>query len=162
VWLAFRSSHPTWWNNLGTVWSEYVTSYTGGAWTSAAYLNHSDAVLDNRPALASAKPGSLMMIGSSDGRREFETLRGRGARARGNVVEDPYNFDLYVHTLTLGPAAQKAELSAAQPAAAGAMADSPEQRHITAIRAARVNASAPASRGRAHAPPWRRDHAQRP
>ena len=148
VWLAFRSSHPTWWNSLGTVWTEYVTSYAGGAWTGASYLHHSDAVLDSRPALVSPEAGSLMMIASSDGRREFEAVRGQ--RARGSVVEDPYNFDLYVHTLTLGPAARPAELAAAPPPSAPAMADSPEQSQIAAMRAARVAGKYRIARGEFH------------
>ncbi|MFN7935737.1 MAG: DUF3604 domain-containing protein [Bryobacteraceae bacterium] len=148
VWMAFRSDHPTWWNTLGTVWSEYVMSYAGGAWTSPVFLSHSDAVLDNRPALASVKGGSLMIVGASDGRREFEAVRGRGRR--GNVVEDPYNFDLWAHTLTLGPASQAAQLSAGSAAASSGVADAPEQTQIAAMRAARIAGKYQIARGEFH------------
>jgi hypothetical protein len=148
VWIVFRSSHPTFWNSLGTVWSEYVASYAGGAWTGPSFMSHSDAVLDNRPALASVKAGALLMIGSSDGRREWETAGGRG-----NVVEDPYDFDLFVHGLTLGPAAKPADLVAARPSpspAESSPADQPEQAQIAAMRAARVAGKYRIARGEFH------------
>ncbi|MEZ5351491.1 MAG: DUF3604 domain-containing protein [Bryobacteraceae bacterium] len=149
VWLAVRSSHPTWWNTLGTVWSEYVTSYAGGSWTGAAFLAHSDAVLDNRPALASPKAGTLMIMGSSDGRRESELGRGRGGRRRGQ--QDPYDFDLYAHTVVMGPAAEAARTgpsSAAMPA--GRAPDAAEQLQVSAMRAARIEGKYRIARGEFH------------
>ncbi len=136
VWLAFRSNHPVWWNTLGTVWSEYVTSYAGNGWTAPSFVSHSDAVLDSRPALVSAKGGTAMLVASTDGRREALPAGGRG---RGNTVEDPYNFELWAHTMTLGPAAQKAEVVAAKAtnATAGRTGEG-EKQQIAAMRAARV------------------------
>src|SRR5579864_1932313 len=61
MWLALRSSHPIWWNPIGTVWSEYVISYDGTQWTGPIFLSHSDNLLDNRPALVSPKAGQLMV-----------------------------------------------------------------------------------------------------
>ena len=52
IWLAFRSPHPTWWNPIGTVWTEYLVSFNGKEWTRPIFLNHTDNILDNRPALA--------------------------------------------------------------------------------------------------------------
>ena len=52
IWLAFRSPHPTWWNPIGTVWTEYLVSFDGKEWTRPIFLDHTDNILDNRPALA--------------------------------------------------------------------------------------------------------------
>src|SRR5262249_8561224 len=71
LWLACRSKHPSFWSPLGTVYTEFVTSYAGGEWTRAVYLDHSDNLLDNRPALVSTKAGEIAVIHSSDGRRRF-------------------------------------------------------------------------------------------
>ena len=103
LWLAFRSVHPVWWSQLGTVWTEYVASYTEGAWTAPIYVHHSDNLLDNRPALAFPRAGELMLIGSSDYRRHFEWGQQTGQAGRG-FVTDPYNNDLFAGTLRL-PAA---------------------------------------------------------
>jgi hypothetical protein len=71
IWLAFRSAHPIWWSALGTVWTEHVVSFDGKAWSSPIYLNHSDNLLDNRPALVSTRAGQLLVLGSSDNRRQY-------------------------------------------------------------------------------------------
>src|SRR5262249_53099292 len=42
MWLAVRSVNPVWWTILGTVWTEYVMSYSGGKWTEPIYLHHTD------------------------------------------------------------------------------------------------------------------------
>jgi hypothetical protein len=78
IWLAFRSSHPTLWNPIGTVWSEYVASFDGKSWTGPIYLFRSDNVLDNRPALVSRRAGDLMVLESSDYRHEIQLLTKRG------------------------------------------------------------------------------------
>jgi hypothetical protein len=70
LWLAFRSVNPVWFIPLGTVWTEYVTSYDGENWSAPVLLDHSDNLLDNRPAVASVRPGELMVVGSSDNRRD--------------------------------------------------------------------------------------------
>ena len=93
MWLAFRSVNPVWWNPIGSVWSEYVMSYDNGAWTAPIYLDHSDDILDNRPALVSTGAGELMIIGSSDGRRQFHRIE----------ANDPYNNDLFANTIALPP-----------------------------------------------------------
>ena len=69
LWLACRSKHPNFWSPLGTVYTEFVTSYANSEWTPAIYIHDSDNLLDNRPALVSIKPGELLMIHSADGRR---------------------------------------------------------------------------------------------
>lgn len=107
LWLAFRSAHPIWWNLVGTVWTEFVTSYDGNAWTAPVFLSHSDNLLDNRPALASTRAGEIMVIGSSDSRRQFHRVgpaAAGGMQLDGSVPQDPYNNDLYVNTIDLAPA----------------------------------------------------------
>jgi hypothetical protein len=153
VWLAFRSDHPTWWSPLGTVWTEYVTSYTGSSWLGATYIAHSDAVLDNRPALVSAKPGELTVISSADGRLNFEGARrpGRRAAAAGaQVVDDPYDYDLYASTLSLGPASAKAQLKAADPIPVAPAPSDPEWKAIAAMRSAKVAGKYKLIRGEFH------------
>ena len=124
IWLAYRSVTPVWWNPLGTVWTEYVVSYDGATWTGPVYLSHSDNVLDNRPALVSTTPGQVMIIGSADGRADFQAALRHGSRANspggvstyvGLPVEDPYNNDLYASTLTLGPARAAIDTAPAAP-----------------------------------------------
>ena len=58
IWLAFRSPHPTWWNPIGTVWTEYLVSFNGKEWTRPIFLNHTDNILDNRPALVAVRTAS--------------------------------------------------------------------------------------------------------
>ena len=71
LWLTFRSAFPVRWSVIGTVWTEYVTSYDGNSWTAPIYLAHSDNLLDNRPAVVATRPGELVEVGSSDGRGNF-------------------------------------------------------------------------------------------
>jgi hypothetical protein len=71
-WLAFRTAHPIWWSPLGTVWSEELVSFDGKDWSKPIFLNHSDNLLDNRPALVSIANGKLLIVNSSDGRRNFQ------------------------------------------------------------------------------------------
>jgi Protein of unknown function (DUF3604) len=108
IWLAFRSMHPAVWTPIGTSWSEYVISYDGKAWTGPAYIFRSDNTLDNRPALVSQRGGELVVIGSSDSRREIEFLLKKGWDLRSllsSAIPDPYNNDLYASVLNLPPAA---------------------------------------------------------
>ena len=107
LWLAVRSAHPIWWNPLGTVWTEHVASFDGNSWTGPVYIDHTDNLLDNRPALVSTHGGELMVIGSSDARRQFY-LSERSIGQDGFTMQeykDPYNNDLYMSTLALPPAA---------------------------------------------------------
>lgn len=107
IWLAFRSMGPVTWSLLGTSWSEYVTSFDGKAWTNPVYLFRSDNTLDNRPALVSRKAGDLIVIESSDSRRDVQLglLKGWNlALWDGYGFTDPYNNNLYASVLSLPPA----------------------------------------------------------
>jgi hypothetical protein len=139
LWLAVRSAQPIWWNQMGTVWSEHVASYDGKSWTGPVFLAHSDNLLDNRPTLVSAKPGELMVIGSSDSRRQFQL----GEKLLEGSIEDPFNNDLYLNTLALGPApAPVAAKAAGNAAVAGPSAlVTSERGTIMAMRAYRVKSA---------------------
>jgi len=107
IWLAFRSMGPVVWSLLGTSWSEYVTSFDGKIWTDPVYLFRSDNTLDNRPALVSRRPGDLIVIESSDSRREVQLGLAKGWNAGvwdGYGFADPYNNDLYASVIALPPA----------------------------------------------------------
>jgi hypothetical protein len=114
LWLAFRSAQPVFWNPNGTVWHELVISFDGRSWTGPILLSRSDNILDNRPAVVSRKAGDLVVIGSSDYRRELEHLIrqgwGMGPGAGGAAVvnpaslKDPYNDDLWASVIFLPPA----------------------------------------------------------
>lgn len=115
IWLAFRSAHPIWWSPLGTVWTEYVVSYDGKSWTRPVFLNHTDNLLDNRPALSAIGKGRLLIVGSSDNRRDFhagESLSGPGGLGDRAPI-DPYENDLWSHELDLGPGRQELHVVAA-------------------------------------------------
>jgi len=139
LWLAFRSAHPVWWNPAGTVWSEYVVSCDGGKWTGPVFLTHSDNLLDNRPALASPQPGRLLVIGSSDNRRQFQL--GQSA-AIADIVTDPYNNDLWSNEIVLGPAGGPLAVKASAPPAAGVdPASRPEAAAVAMLRKARLRSA---------------------
>jgi len=96
---------------IGTIWSEYVVSFDGKAWSDPVLVSHSDNRLDNRPALASIRPGELMIVGSSDHRRELPPMKPGLPPARqvqmyfeDSTGPDKYNNDLFVNTIALGPA----------------------------------------------------------
>ncbi len=132
IWLAVRSAHPIFWSTLGTVWTEHLISFDGKTWSNSIFLNHSDNLLDNRPALVSTQAGHLLVIGSSDSRRRFDL--GEPLRAQ---KEDPYNNDLYASEVVLSPAAQPLAVSATQPvqvAGAQAVADKTDLAMVKAIR----------------------------
>jgi hypothetical protein len=119
LWLTFRSVNPVWFGALGTVWTEFVTSYDGSNWSAPVYLDHSDNLLDNRPAVASVKAGELIVVGSSDGRRDLEVTQQRQAPNGGAPVLpaiDPYNNDLWVSYLEMG-AGGKIQTTQASPVA---------------------------------------------
>jgi hypothetical protein len=107
LWLAFRSNHPAVWGPLGTSWSEYVVSFDGTRWTGPIYLNRSDNLLDNRPALVTRGAGDLVVIESSDSRRDSSTLIKQGWNLKEILAfsePDPYQNDLYASVLKLPPA----------------------------------------------------------
>jgi hypothetical protein len=116
-WLAFRTPHPTWWNPIGSVWTEYLLSFDGKAWTNPIFLNHTDNLLDNRPALAPISKGKLLIVNSSDGRRNFK-LSEQASYQDGSVQSvnspgDPFNNDLWTQEIDLGPANQAIPVIAA-------------------------------------------------
>jgi hypothetical protein len=122
LWLAFRSAFPVWWTQIGTVWTEHLVSFDGAAWTPPIYLHHSDNLLDNRPALVSTAAGSLMILGASDGRRQFRQLPAMNlgpnappARQTRQAEPDPYNSDLYATEISLSPASRTAAVKTTAP-----------------------------------------------
>jgi hypothetical protein len=103
LWLVCRSKHPNFWSPLGTVWTEFVTSYANSEWSRAIYVHHSDNLLDNRPALVSNKPGELHIIYSSDGRRRFipmSYMPGIRTSLDEETPNDPYQNDLYMSRIS--------------------------------------------------------------
>ncbi len=108
LWLASRSPHPTTWNPIGTVWTEYLVSFDGKEWTRPIFLNHSDNLLDNRPALVAIANGKLLMVNSSDGRRNLKRTEGNPNPSgyEQNPSPDPYENDLWCDEIDLGPAAK--------------------------------------------------------
>jgi hypothetical protein len=138
IWLAFRSAHPIWWSPLGTVWTEHLVSFDGKVWSSPIFLNHSDNLLDNRPALVSTRAGQLLVLGSSDNRRQYQL--GENVSSPLGIVAsskaDPYNNDLYSNEIDLGPASQPLAVSEAKPieTAGPQVADSTDLRLVSLIR----------------------------
>jgi hypothetical protein len=102
--IAFRTAHPLWWSPIGTVWSEYVISFDGKQWSKPIYLDHSDNLLDNRPAVLATAPGRLIIVNSSDGRHKFVPASSIMGEREG--TKDPYNNDLWSQELDLGPGDQ--------------------------------------------------------
>jgi hypothetical protein len=141
IWLAFRTAHPIWWNPIGTVWSEYVTSFDGSKWSSPVFLTHSDNLLDNRPALLSTAPGRLTIVGSSDGRRQFPIPERFGATTNLEPAPraDPFNNDLYANEIDLGPAAGAPEVVAAPPPITAPPADRADAAAVKRMRDYRLN-----------------------
>ncbi len=144
MWLAFRSMHPSVWTPIGTSWSEYVISYDGKAWTGPVYIFRSDNVLDNRPALLSKQGGELVVINSSDSRREVQYMLKKGwslGQLLGSPIPDPYNNDLYASVLNLPVAAGQIPSRAIGPPPPPALiADLDKDRGATsAVRNYRIN-----------------------
>jgi hypothetical protein len=149
LWLAARSNHPIWWNPIGTVWHEYVVSYDGDRWTGPVYLAHSDNLLDNRPALISTSAGELITLGSSDSRHQFQLAN---VAAIGGIVNDPYNNDIYINRMKLGPGSGKLAVkdSPAQVGAGPSPEDNAEQTSVAGMRAARIQGKYRLVRGEFH------------
>jgi len=118
IWLTCRTAFPIFWTSIGSVWTEYLVSYSGSTWTGPMYVHHSDNLLDNRPAVVSPKAGEVLVIGSSDGRREFRAISympGIHTLGPDELPVDPYSNDLYASHVSLGsasapPAAKSAGL----------------------------------------------------
>ncbi len=139
IWLAFRTAHPIWWSPLGTVWTENLVSFDGKDWSAPIFLNHSDNLLDNRPALVSTGNGKLLIVNSSDGRRNFQIDQAASLPLGVNVdiPFDPYNNDLWSDEIDLGPGNQVisvAPLTAAEIKSDPATADAADAAGIKAIR----------------------------
>jgi hypothetical protein len=119
IWLAFRTPHPVWWNPIGSVWTENLVSFDGKQWTKPIFLNHTDNLLDNRPALVPIASGKLLIVNSSDGRRNFKLAEGisNPLGLSQTAPADPYNNDLWSDEVDLGPAAQTISVVAAGPEA---------------------------------------------
>ncbi|MEZ5351672.1 MAG: hypothetical protein R2762_03485 [Bryobacteraceae bacterium] len=151
LWMAFRSNHPIWWNPLGTTWSEWVSSYDGSQWTGPIYVMHSDNLLDNRPAIVSKTGGEVLLIGSADGRREFHRMR-RGAANVADIVDDPYNNDLWLNTVTLPPGSGALDARAAARLPRGGLGNEEmaEKQVWQRMRAAKVDGKYRIVRGEFH------------
>jgi hypothetical protein len=118
IWLAFRTPHPTWSSSIGTAWEEYLVSFDGKGWTQPIFLDHTDNLLDNRPALAAVANGKLLMVNSSDGRRDTSPAKtANKSSLNPKAPADPYNNDLWSREVDLGPATQAIPVIAARPEA---------------------------------------------
>ncbi|WP_180540420.1 DUF3604 domain-containing protein [Nevskia soli] len=147
IWLAVRSAHPVFWSPIGTVWTEFLISYDGKGWTNPIFLNHSDNLLDNKPALVSTQPGQLLVVNSSDKRRRYDL--GEAINSPLGIMptrkEDPYENDLYASTIDLGVASQPLAVADAPPvqvAGAEAVADKTDLAALKKIRDYTINTSA--------------------
>ena len=155
LWLAYRSNHPQFWMPIGTIWTEYLVSFDGKAWNEPIFVSHSDNLLDNRPALASLRPGELMMINSSDHRRELPPMKGDDVPlAYFNEIHNPdkYNNDLFVNTIALELASGSVAVrpAAAIPEASVAAFVARERQTLAAIRGFRTPEGLRIVRGEFH------------
>ncbi len=131
IFLAYRTAHPTWWSGIGTVWFENVVAYDGQSWTNPIFINHSDNLLDNRPALASTAAGELLIVGSSDGRQQFVPRV-----ALYQAGSDPYNNNLFASRMVISDPVKQMQLqpAAAPTVAAGSNTDTPNARRLREYR----------------------------
>lgn len=71
VWVAFRGKPGSNWRvRVGTVWCEYLTRLGSNGWSPAAWIPHSNNILDNRPALTPLGSAGVLTVFSADGRGE--------------------------------------------------------------------------------------------
>jgi hypothetical protein len=99
------------------------------------YLHHSDNLLDNRPAIVSAKAGEALVIGSSDGRREFRAISympGIHTLGPDELPVDPYSNDLFASHVSLGSASAPPATKNAAPVEVSAL-DPREKVEIDAV-----------------------------
>ena len=81
MWLAFRGKPGANWRvRVGTVWCEYLTRLSSQGWSEAAWMPHSNNILDNRPALTRVGDSGMLAVFSADGRGEVSPP----------TVEDPH------------------------------------------------------------------------
>jgi len=109
VYLVYRTAAPATRSPLGSVWFENLVYFDGQEWTAPIFLPQSDNALDNRPALAAAGSGDLLVVSSSDHRHSLAAGGGRPA-ARG---QEGLNNDLVLAEVQTGARARKSELTAA-------------------------------------------------
>ncbi len=157
VWLAYRTATPQWWNPLGTVWFQNLTSFDGQAWLPAVFITHSDNLLDKQPALASTAAGELLIVNASDGRQQFTPQPQMAAAAQRR--EDLYNNDLYASRIVLGDSVKPMQLEAAaastpaSPVAAAVASNAPvtaDTRRLREYRAKLGNTEYRIMRGEFH------------
>jgi len=68
VFLAYRNVVGSVRGPVGTTWFENLVFFDGETWTGPVFLPHSDAVLDNRPAMLGLDDGKVFIVGSTDHR----------------------------------------------------------------------------------------------
>jgi hypothetical protein len=87
------------------VWTGYLVSFDGKEWTRPIFLNHTDNLLDNRPALVPTGNGTLLLVNSSDGRRNLQLSEANSNQFgfTQNAFSDPYQNDLWSDDVSLGP-----------------------------------------------------------
>jgi hypothetical protein len=108
VYLAYRAAAPATRGPMGSVWFENVAYFDGRDWVGPIFVPQSDAVLDNRPALAATGGGDLILVGATDHRHTL-ALEGRGRRrAQG---QERFNNDLVLAELNTGARSRRAELA---------------------------------------------------
>jgi hypothetical protein len=111
VYLAFRTRSAPGRSPAGSVWVQQVSYFDGSQWVGPIAVPNGDQWSDNRPALLSTVPGTLMMIVTSD-HRQAETLRDRRPGKRNdNSIPDSVNNDLYAAEMQVNAGAQ-AQLTA--------------------------------------------------
>lgn len=75
IWLAFRGKPGTNWRvQVGSVWCEYLTRLGTDGWSEAAWIPHTNNILDNRPALIAMGQSDMLAVFSGDGRGEVNPL----------------------------------------------------------------------------------------
>ena len=109
VYLVFRTTTGVR-QGPGTVWVEAMVYFDGARWQGPVVIPNTDNIMDNRPALAAAGAGRLMVISAMDHR---QSPASSGA-ARG---ADPVHNDLFAAELRLDARQQTPRLdnSAATP-----------------------------------------------
>jgi hypothetical protein len=86
IWLLYRHRQEGTSSGVGGAWFSYATALAGKTWTVPAPVNHSDGMLDNRPALVVPGDGPALLF--YDGDKRFSQ--------DGNVVQ----HGLYVAALS--------------------------------------------------------------
>jgi len=124
LWLAYRSAYPVWWDPIGTVWTEHLTSFDGSTWTPSIYLHHTDNLLDNRPAIVPTRTGTVVVVDSSDNRRVFQPSAGA----------EVYNDDIWTSEISLGAASRAMAVKPAPVSQEASTVSPPEAAAIKRLR----------------------------